>query len=89
MEVISSILEIPPGVTFQRHLHHGIEAAYVLEGAMIQAPGQEPRLLASGTAALNLRGVLHAGFKVVGDRMLKIFAVHVVDKGKPLFDIAP
>src|SRR5712691_4265766 len=41
MEVISSILEVQPGATIQRHFHHGIEAAYVIEGAMIQDPGSE------------------------------------------------
>jgi hypothetical protein len=26
------------------------------------------------------------GFKVVGDTSLKLFTVHIVDKGKPLYD---
>jgi hypothetical protein len=29
---------------------------------------------------------MHAGFKVVGDKALKFYTVHVVDRGKPLFD---
>ena len=85
MEVISSILEVQPGATLPRHFHHGIEAAYVLEGAMIQDPGEVPRMLPTGANAFNLRDAMHAGFKVVGDRALKLFTVHVVDKGKPLF----
>ena len=85
MEVISSILEVQPGATLPRHFHHGIEAAYVIEGAMIQDPGEEPRMLPTGANAFNLRDAMHAGFKVVGDRALKLFTVHVVDKGKPLF----
>ena len=85
MEVISSILEVQPGATVPRHFHHGIEAAYVIEGAMIQDPGEEPRMLPTGANAFNLRDAMHAGFKVVGDRALKLFTVHVVDKGKPLF----
>jgi len=30
--------------------------------------------------------VFHGGFKVVGDKPLKLHTVHVVDKNKPLFD---
>ena len=37
-------------------------------------------------AAMNLRDGRHAGFVVVGDTPLKLFTVHVVDKGKPLYD---
>jgi quercetin dioxygenase-like cupin family protein len=85
MEVISSIVEVQPGTTIPRHFHHGIEAAYVIEGAMIQDPGKEPRMLPTGANAFNLRDAVHGGFTVVGDKALKLFTVHVVDKGKPLF----
>jgi hypothetical protein len=43
-------------------------------------------MLATDTAIFNLRGVFHAGYKVVGDKPLKLYTVHVMDKGKPLFD---
>ncbi len=86
MEVIHSITEIPPGATIPQHFHNGIEGGYVLEGAMVQSPGKEPWMYATGTHAFNLRGVLHGGIKVVGDKALKIYNFHVVDKGKPLFD---
>jgi quercetin dioxygenase-like cupin family protein len=86
MEVMSSILEVQPGASIPRHFHNGIEAGRVLEGAMIQYPGKEPQMMETGTALFNLRGAFHAGFKVVGDKPLKIYSVHVVDKGKPLFD---
>ena len=86
MEVISSILEVKPGATVPRHFHNGIESGNVLEGALIQFPGKEPQLMATGTPVWNLPGVLHGGFKVVGDRALKLYTVHVVDKTKPLFD---
>jgi quercetin dioxygenase-like cupin family protein len=85
MEVISSIVEVEPGTTIPRHFHHGIEAAYVIAGAMIQNPGQEPQMVPTGTNAFNLREAVHGGFTVVGDKALKLFTVHVVGKGKPLF----
>ena len=66
--------------------HHGVEAAYVVQGASVQVPGKEPMTLPTGATVLNLRDVKHGGFRVVGDTSLKLFTVHVVDKGKPLYD---
>lgn len=86
MEVISSILEVQPGGTIPRHFHHGIETGRVLEGGLIQMPGKEPIMLASGTPIWNLPNVVHGGFKVVSDKPLKLYTVHVVDKNKPLLD---
>jgi len=86
MEVISSILEVQPGATVPRHFHNGIETGRVLEGGLIQVPGKEPTMLATGAPIWNLPGVFHGGFKVVSDKPLKLYTVHVVDKTKPLFD---
>ncbi|HEX8956747.1 MAG TPA: cupin domain-containing protein [Burkholderiaceae bacterium] len=86
MEVIASTAEYKPGDVIDPHFHHGIEAAYVIQGAQVQMPGKAPITLATGTTLLNLRDVKHGGFKVVGDTSLKLFTVHTVDKGKPLYD---
>ena len=86
MEVIASIFEVKPGESSMLHAHHGVEVIYVLQGASIQPPGQEPRMLPSGLTLLNLRDVKHGAFKVVGDAPLKLFTVHIVDKDKPLYD---
>jgi len=86
MEVIASLVELKPGEVSQLHSHHGIEAAYIIQGAMVQAPGQKPVMLASGTTLFNLRDVNHGALKIVGDTSLKYFAVHVVDEGKPLYE---
>jgi len=86
MEVIASIAEYKPGQTVDAHIHHGIEAAYVVQGASVQVPGRDPMPLSTGATLFNLRDIRHAGFKVVGDTPLKLFTVHVVDKGKPLYE---
>jgi quercetin dioxygenase-like cupin family protein len=86
MEVITSISEIKKGETVARHYHHGIETGYVLQGAMVQYPGQPPTMIESGKAIMNLRDVPHAGFTVVGDQPLKLLTVHIVDKNKPLYE---
>lgn len=89
MEVIASVAEYKPGDSVALHSHHGIETAYVVQGATVQVPGKDPTLLPAGTTLLNLRDVRHAGFRIVGDTSLKLFTVHVVDKGRPLYEYAP
>lgn len=86
MEVITSITEYKVGESIPRHLHHGVETGYVLQGSVIQVPGKAPTRLETGTAILNLRDVPHAGFTVIGPEPLKLLTVHVVDKDKPLYD---
>ena len=88
MEVIASTAEYKPGDAIELHVHHGVEAAYVVQGASVQSPGKEPAALATGATLVNLRDVKHGGFKVVGNTSLKLFTVHIVDKGKPLYDYA-
>jgi quercetin dioxygenase-like cupin family protein len=86
MEVITSISEYQVGEVIPRHVHHGLETGYVLQGSAIQMPGQAPSRLETGSPIMNLRDVPHAGFKVVGPEPLKLLTVHVVDKHKPLYD---
>src|SRR5437879_49895 len=86
MEVISSLIEFKPGSELPRHSHHGVESGYVLEGGLIQRPGKEPEMLATGTPILNLRDAVHGGYRIVGDKSIRIFTVHVVDKDKPLYE---
>ena len=86
MEVLTSISEIKKGEIIPRHYHHGIETGYVLQGTMVQFPGQAPTMMQTGSAIMNLRDVPHAGFTVVGDHPLKLLTVHIVDKGKPLYE---
>ena len=86
MEVIASVSEYKPGEAIGLHFHHGVEAAYVIQGATIQSLGKDPVALPTGATAINLRDVRHGGFKVVGDTPLKMFTVHIVDKGAPLYD---
>ena len=89
MEVVSSIVNIPPGQSAEMHFHHGVEAAYVIQGAEIQVPDKAPMLLPTGRSVMNLRDVRHGGFVVLGETPLRLFTVHIVDKNKPLYDIPP
>jgi quercetin dioxygenase-like cupin family protein len=86
MEIIISVVENQPGDTISRHIHHGEEAFYVLQGATLETLDGKQIKLPTGAAAVNHRDVPHAGLKVVGDTPFKYLAVHVVDKGAPLYD---
>lgn len=86
MEVITSISELKKGETVPPHYHHGIETGYVLQGTMVRFPGKAPTLMRTGSAFMNLRDLPHGGFTVVGDQPLRLLTVHVVDKGKPLYE---
>jgi hypothetical protein len=86
MEVVSSVSTFNPGDEFPRHLHHGVEVGYVVQGTMVQLPGQAPTMMATGAPILNLRDAVHGGFKVIGPGQLILFTAHSVDKGKPLYD---
>lgn len=84
MEIIISVLEVPSGSSIERHVHPGEEAVYVLEGATLQFPDGREVSRPAGEAGVNVRDVPHAGYKVVGDKPLKLLTVHIVDKGKPM-----
>ena len=68
------------------HIHHGDEAFYVVQGATLETPDGKQIELKTGTGSINMRDVAHAGFKVVGNSPFKVVTVHIVDKGKPLYD---
>lgn len=86
MEVIASISEYKPGERLDLHLHHGVEAAFVIQGALVKIAEKEPRMLPTQTTLMNLRDVKHGGLTVTGDTSLKLFTVHVVDKNEPLYN---
>ena len=89
MEVIMSVIEAQPGEMLARHIHHGEEAFYTLQGATLETPDGKKVKIPTGAAGINHRDVPHAGAKVVGDTPFKYLAVHVVDKGAPLYDAPP
>jgi quercetin dioxygenase-like cupin family protein len=86
MEVIVSISETKPGESIPRHIHHGEEVFYVLEGATAELPDGKKLFFEPGVTAINARDVPHSGFKVIGDKTLKLLVVHVVDRYRPLYD---
>ncbi|WP_271593153.1 cupin domain-containing protein [Bradyrhizobium sp. CCBAU 65884] len=86
MEIVTSISEIKPGETSTLHIHHGDESYYFLEGGLIELPDGKQVPIPIGAVGMNVRDVPHRAYKVVGDKTLKLPTVHIVDKGKPLYD---
>jgi len=84
MEVIVATVEAPPGAVLPRHFHYGEEAVYVLEGSMIQTFEGKQEMNATGHSYIHVREVAHGGYKVIGDKPLKVLTVHIVDKGRQM-----
>ena len=86
---VSGIAEIGPGGSAGRHTHPGIETGYLLEGeADLIVEGKPDLHLKAGDSYSIPAGVVHDA-KVHGDKALKVLAVYVVDKTKPLASPAP
>ncbi len=86
---ISGIAEIGAGGAAGRHTHPGIETGYILEGeADLIIEGKPDLHLKAGDSYSIPAGVVHDA-KVHGDKPLKVLAVYVVDKTRPLASPAP
>jgi quercetin dioxygenase-like cupin family protein len=86
MEVITSVTEIKKGGTIPRHYHHGIETGYVLQGTMVQIAGRAPTMMQTGSTFMYPRDAPHGPIRVVGNEPLRVLTVHIVDKGKALYE---
>ena len=87
-EAVMGVAEIPPGAMSGKHRHHGIEVAYVLEGSVVvEHEGHPPVTLKAGQAFKNEAAVHNA--RNIGSTPVKILAVYIVEKGKPLSEPVP
>ena len=88
-EVVMAVAQIPPGASAGRHRHSGIEVGYVLDGSvLLEREGQPPVTLSAGAGFKNEAGVHNATNP--GTKPVKILAIYIVEKGKPLAEpVAP
>lgn len=83
-EVIMGQAEIPAGASAGKHYHHGEEVGYVLEGeSVLEIDGQEPMTLKPGQSYSIPAGKAHDA-KASANGPVKVLAVYIVEKGKPL-----
>jgi quercetin dioxygenase-like cupin family protein len=87
-EAVMAIAEIPPGMSSGRHKHPGIELAYILDGSMtVEHDGSPTTTVKAGDAIMNKAEVHNA--KNTGTKPVKILAVYLVEKGKPMAEPVP
>jgi quercetin dioxygenase-like cupin family protein len=87
-EVVQVRVDIEPGVTFPKHTHPGEEIIYVLEGSLeYQVEGKPPVALKAGDVLFIPYGTVHSA-KNAGSVNAAELATYVVEKGKPLLELA-
>lgn len=87
-EVVQVIVELEPGTTAPRHSHPGEEIIYVLEGAWeYTLDGKPPVVLKAGGVLFIPAGVIHSARNVGSGRGVEL-ATYIVEKGKPLLELA-
>jgi quercetin dioxygenase-like cupin family protein len=87
-ETLQARVDFPHGATAPRHRHPGEEIIYVLEGTLeYRLDGQAPVTLKPGGVLFVPYGVVHSA-RNVGPGAAAELATYVVEKGKPLIELA-
>ena len=88
LEVIYATVEIAPGFKAGRHSHPGVVMAQVVEGEFwIHLDGQPEKVVRAGEVLTVADRAIHN--EGATDKPLKLNAVYVLEKGKPLASPAP
>jgi quercetin dioxygenase-like cupin family protein len=88
-EAVIANVEIAPGGSAGRHTHPGDEISYVVAGeGEILMEGKPPLKIKPGDGFVVPGGTKHDAHNT-GEQPLKLIAVYVVEKGKPLATPAP
>jgi quercetin dioxygenase-like cupin family protein len=87
-EAVMGVAEIAPGAMAGRHRHPGIEIGYILEGSVtLEHEGEPAKALKAGDSFKNEPGLHNA--RNTGTTPVKILAIYLVEKGKPLAEPVP
>jgi quercetin dioxygenase-like cupin family protein len=87
-EAIQVRVDIGPGDVAPRHKHPGEEIIYVLEGSLeYEVEGKPPVTLKAGGVLFIPYGKIHSA-KNVGTVNAAELATYIVEKGKPLVELA-
>jgi quercetin dioxygenase-like cupin family protein len=88
-EAVIAHVEIAPGASVGRHTHPGEEISYVMEGeGEVLIQGQPALKIKAGDGFVVPNGAIHDAHNT-GTQPLKLAAVYVVEKGKPLATPVP
>ena len=87
-EVVQVRVELDPEAVAPKHSHPGEEIIYVLEGTFeYEVEGKPPVTLKAGDVLFISVGTIHTA-KNVGSGNAAELATYIVEKGKPLLEIA-
>lgn len=88
-EAVVARVEIAPGASAGRHTHPGEEISYILQGqADILVDGQPVLKVKAGDSFIIPAGAVHDAHNT-GTVPLKLVAIYLVDKNKPMASPAP
>jgi len=89
-EVVAQTYIFPPGVVLPWHIHPDAhEIAYIIEGTLtFERAGEAPREIKAGEADYLAPNVVHRGMNKT-DRPVKLLAVRIKPKDKPLVQEVP
>ncbi|MDQ1471429.1 MAG: hypothetical protein QOJ99_2909 [Bryobacterales bacterium] len=88
-EAVVARVEIAPGGSAGRHTHTGEEISYVMDGELeVLVEGQPPLTVKTGESFVIPAGAKHDA-RNKGSVPVKLAAVYLVEKGKPLATPAP
>ncbi len=83
-EAVIAHVEIAPGARAGRHTHPGEEISYVEEGTgELLIDGKPARALKAGDGFVVPAGAIHDA-RNTGSQPLKVVAIYLVEKGKPM-----
>ena len=87
-EVIQNRVDVDPEAPAIRHWHPGEEVIYVLEGRLeYEIDGESPRTVSAGEALTVPAERVHS-VRNIRDGNAAELATYIVEKGKPLFNLA-
>ena len=87
-EAIQARVDFEPGAIASRHSHPGAELVYVLSGTFeYRLDGQPPKTLKAGDVLFIPAGAVHA-VENKGTGKASELATYIVDRAKPLIDLA-
>jgi len=88
-EAVIAHVEIAAGASVGRHTHPGEEISYIEEGeGELLIEGRPARKLKAGDGFIVPAGAKHDA-KNTGTKPMKVVAIYLVEKGKPLATPAP
>jgi quercetin dioxygenase-like cupin family protein len=85
---VMGVAQIPPNTCFDRHMHPGVESAYMLEGeVLLKIEGSPDKDVKAGSGTQIPPAAPHVGCTQAAGA--KVLTVHVVEKGKAMTSPAP